>query len=60
MSKDEDMADLNEHWEDDADDSTSTETEVQRVKPVESKDARRRLDDMLEKNRLKRQIEDDF
>jgi hypothetical protein len=33
---------------------------VEKVKPVENKDARRRLDDLLEMNRVKRQIEDDF
>lgn len=60
MSKDDDMSDLNEHWEDDVEDSTDAEPEVEKVKPVENKDARRRLDDLLEMNRVKRQIEDDF
>lgn len=60
MSKDDDMNDLNEHWEDDVEDSTDAEPEVEKVKPVENKDARRRLDDLLEMNRVKRQIEDDF
>jgi len=60
VSKDDDMTDLNEHWEDDVEDSTEAEPEAEKVKPIENKDARRRLDDLLEMNRVKRQIEDDF
>lgn len=60
MSKDDDISDLNEHWEDDAEDSADAEPEVEKVKPVENKDARRRLDDLLETTRVKRLIEDDF
>jgi hypothetical protein len=60
VSKDDDISDLNEHWEDDAEDSTDAEPEVEKVKPVENKDARRRLDDLLEMTRVKRLIEDDF
>ncbi|OZB37485.1 MAG: hypothetical protein B7X35_00090 [Halothiobacillus sp. 14-56-357] len=60
MSKDDDISDLNEHWEDDAEDSNDAEPEVEKVKPVENKDARRRLDDLLEMTRVKRLIEDDF
>jgi hypothetical protein len=60
VSKDDDISDLNEHWEDDAEDSNDAEPEVEKVKPVENKDARRRLDDLLEMTRVKRLIEDDF
>ncbi|WP_298219810.1 PA3496 family putative envelope integrity protein [Halothiobacillus sp.] len=60
MSKDDDISDLNEHWEEDAEDSADAEPEVEKVKPVENKDARRRLDDLLEMTRVKRLIEDDF
>lgn len=60
MGKDDDISDLNEHWEDEAEDSADAEPDVVKVKPVENKDARRRLDDLLEMSRVKRQIEDDF
>lgn len=60
MGKDDDISDLDEQWEDDSEDSADSEPVVAKIKPVENKDARRRLDDLLEMNRVKRWIEDDF
>ncbi len=58
MSNDPELNDLDDHWEDEGDDAADPRSD--KPKPVESKDARRRLDDLLESQRVKREIEDDF
>lgn len=60
MSKDDDIAELNDSWEDDSDDLVVAEPEVEKVKTVTNKDARRRLDELLEMSRIRRQMMEDF
>lgn len=58
MSNEPELNDLDDHWED-AHEETPT-PRAEKSKPVENKDARRRLDDLLESQRVKREINDDF
>lgn len=58
MSNNPELNDLDDPWEEDGDDTTEPRTE--KPKPVENKDARRRLDDLLENYRVKREIDDEF
>ena len=58
MSNETELNDLDDHWEDSPEETATPHAE--KSKPVENKDARRRLDDLLEKQRVKREIEDDF
>ncbi|WP_407275069.1 PA3496 family putative envelope integrity protein [Halothiobacillus sp. DCM-1] len=59
MSNDPELNDLDDHWEEEDGEDTA-ETRNSKTKPVENKDARRRLDDLLENRRVNRQIKDDF
>lgn len=61
MANDNDYDELEEGWEtdsendqDDGDDASSL------LESIDNKDARRRLDDLLEERRLKHEMEDDF
>lgn len=60
MSKETDYQDLDDAWEDadGADDESDNETLLDSIRG--HKDARRRLDDLLEERRLRNQMTDDF
>ena len=56
-----DFEDLDEEWSDDSSsDSDETNDDSPLLKSRDGKDVRRRLDDLLEERRLKKQILDDY
>jgi len=59
MSKENDYPDLDEEW-DEGSDADDTEGEPLLESIGGHKDARRRLDDLMEERRLRRQMDDDF
>lgn len=65
MSTDDELPDLDEHWEEEESDDESSDDPTpqvtEKVKPAEnSKDARRRLESLLEQQRVQREIFDEF
>ncbi len=66
MGNNTEITDLDEPWEEGAEESHAEENRREvghapaKAKPTDNKDARRRLDDILESQRIKHQIEDDF
>lgn len=59
MSKENDYQDLDDAWDtDDADDEQENDTLLDSI--AGHKDARRRLDDLLEERRLRASMHDDF
>ncbi len=65
MSNANEMTDLDDPFEEGAEDHTdeaglTPANPSAKAKPADSKDARRRLDDLLESQRIKHQIDDDF
>jgi len=59
MSKENDYPDLDEEW-DEGNDAEETEGEPLLERTGGHKHARRRLDDLMEKRRLRREMDDDF
>jgi len=53
-----DFEDLDEEWSDDGSSDDTNDSPL--LKSRDGKDARRRLDDLLEERRLKKQILDDY
>lgn len=61
MANDNDYDDLDEGWEADSDSSQDDSDDTSSLlESIGNKDARRRLDDLLEERRLKHEMEDDF
>lgn len=66
MSNDDDLTDIDDTWEEEGDsedtppEASSSSTSDKTVKPADSKDARRRLEALLEQQRIKREIDDNF
>lgn len=59
MSKETDYQDLDDAWDgDDSDDEPESDTLLDSI--AGHKDARRRLDDLLEERRLRASMDDDF
>lgn len=59
MSKENDYPDLDEEWNED-NDAEAAEGEPLLESIGGHKDARRRLDDLMEERRLRREMDDDF
>lgn len=59
MANDNDFDDLDEGW-DSSDEQDSGDDSENLLESLSNKDARRRLDDLLEERRLKHEMEDDF
>ncbi|MGM0516265.1 MAG: PA3496 family putative envelope integrity protein [Pseudomonadota bacterium] len=59
MSKENDYPDLDDEWEE-AEDTEETADEPLLDSIAGHKDARRRLDDLMEERRLRREMGDDF
>ncbi len=59
MSKENDYQDLDDEW-DEAEESDEAENEPLLDTISGHKDARRRLDDLMEERRLKKEMDDDF
>lgn len=65
MSNATEMTDLDDPYEEGAEDNADETSQgitppAAKAKPADIKDARRKLDDLLESQRIKHQIEDDF
>lgn len=65
MSTDDDLPDLDEQWEEEDNDENTGDTAApsisDKVKPTaDTKDSRRRLEALLEQQRIKREIDDVF
>ncbi len=59
MANDNDFDDLDESW-DSSDEQDGGDDSENLLESLGNKDARRRLDDLLEERRLKHEMEDDF
>lgn len=59
MANDNDFDDLDENW-DGSDEQDNGDDSDNLLESLGNKDARRRLDDLLEERRLKHEMEDDF
>lgn len=59
MANDNDYDELDEGWEN-GDEPESSDDSDNLLESLGNKDARRRLDDLLEERRLKHEMEDDF
>ncbi|HQS03408.1 MAG: hypothetical protein B7Y07_08575 [Halothiobacillus sp. 24-54-40] len=66
MTNSTELNSLEEPWEDEPEETAADDTgreaggQAVKAKPADLKDARRRLDDLLESQRIKHQIDDDF
>lgn len=66
MTNSTELNSLEEPWEDDPEEIAPDDTQQEarstaaKIKPADLKDARRRLDDLLESQRIKHQIDDEF
>ncbi|ANJ66962.1 hypothetical protein A9404_05840 [Halothiobacillus diazotrophicus] len=64
MSNDDDLNELDEHWEEEDNDDNVGDAiapnATDKTKPADSKDSRRRLEALLEQQRIKREIDDIF
>ncbi len=65
MTQNTELSDLDDPYEEGPEDNTDESSlripsATAKAKPADLKDARRRLDDLLESQRIKHQIDDDF
>jgi hypothetical protein len=66
MTNSTELNSLEEPWEDEPEETAPDDTRREagsnttKAKPADLKDARRKLDDLLESQRIKHQIDDDF
>jgi hypothetical protein len=65
MTNSTELSSLEEPWEDDPEETAPDDARREvgsntKAKPADLKDARRKLDDLLESQRIRQQIEDDF